>query len=95
MKLALASIFLFVIIDGFTAWMLWGWFIAPLGVAKINIAHAMGIGLAVRVMAGCNSKSKEEQDTTDAIFEFFGRALFVLGFGWLLHSFIAIAGWGK
>lgn len=43
--LFVVEVFVLALFTGFSVSVLWGWFIVPLGVAQIGLAHAYGISL--------------------------------------------------
>jgi Na+-transporting methylmalonyl-CoA/oxaloacetate decarboxylase beta subunit len=46
------------LVQGYTMHCLWAWFVVPLGVVPLGIAHAFGIAMIVRYMEPSNT-SKE------------------------------------
>lgn len=43
----LAAINVFALLEGVVLSTMWGWFVVPLGVASIGVAHAIGLSLTV------------------------------------------------
>lgn len=66
---------------------LWGWFVVPLGVPSINVAHAMGIGLMLGVLRGGYSES-EDVDPGYSAFMGVAVPLFALAVGAVLRYFV-------
>jgi hypothetical protein len=78
-----------VLVRGLTLTYLWDWFIAPLGVMPIGVAHAVGISGIVGFLTHdmTTAKDKEKgffvQMLSSAIY-----SLLALGFGWIAHLFM-------
>lgn len=51
-----------VIFRGFILAKLWGWFIVPLGVMQIGIAHAIGLSILISVFTWKNEKTPKDDD---------------------------------
>jgi hypothetical protein len=47
------------IINGLLLKVMWGWFMVPLGLRPVGIAHALGISLLVGLLAGSEESNKE------------------------------------
>jgi len=69
MTAALTGLFVFgvagfiafmVIYEAMVLWLLWGWFIAPLGVPQIGIAWAAGIACVAGIFATTPPRPKDE-----------------------------------
>lgn len=58
---------------------LWGWFVVPLGVPGINMAHAMGLSLIVGALKGIRSQNFDDEGSAKR-----------LGF-WLLGTVLSLA----
>lgn len=50
--------------SGYTAKTLWGWFVVPLGVPQIGLAHAIGLSLTLTAF---RSRTTEPKDESSAI----------------------------
>jgi hypothetical protein len=75
--------------SGFVVLKLWGWFLVPLGVPNVNLAHAMGMTLIAHFMTSqphVKEKAYDEWWMRTAIN--IVNPLYVLGLGWLFHSFM-------
>lgn len=66
---------------------LWGWFVVPLGLPPIGIAHAAGLGLLCTFASYRNLKA-EENMLRVLVAEIFVPGTF-LCWGWLVHRYIA------
>jgi len=73
---------------------LWNWFVVPLGVMSLGIAHAIGLGIAFRVLRGMfkNHRQNEDEDgKTGRYFKglFTGilNLLVLWGIGAIVHSY--------
>lgn len=74
-----------VMLRGFVLSRLWQWFIAPLGVAQIGIAQAIGISILVGLLAK-DGKPKDDDEDTPAL----GKACVAL----LVATFASLVSWG-
>lgn len=52
-----------IIVNGLLLKMFWGWFIVPLGIAPIGVAHALGIALIVGMLTHQHSHSDNNDKT--------------------------------
>ena len=82
-----------VLVNAWTASVLWGWFVVPLGLAQISIAHAFGLALVSRLFVGLGREddSRDPEATPSKLFiTGLTRAVFlpaiVLGLGWLARG---------
>lgn len=76
------------IFSGFTLFVLWGWFIVPLGVKAVSIPLALGISLTVRQMTIDLHATREKVDTTTAMLTHIAANASFLGIGWIYHCFL-------
>jgi hypothetical protein len=81
-----------IILRGFVLCQLWLWFLMPLGVKEIGMAHALGLTTLVS-MFGMQSGStvKKDDDTPLALHVVVmtvAPPLFCLFAGWLFHNFM-------
>jgi hypothetical protein len=44
---------------GFTFWLLWGWFMVPLGLPSISVGHATGLHAILRFAVASRSKNRD------------------------------------
>jgi len=84
---------------GVVVWLLWGWFVVPLGFVQLTILHAIGLGLTLTVLLNIDIISQALLDlngyrswSLEKIWEMsFGRA-YSLGFslfiGWVIHLWV-------
>lgn len=72
------------ILRGFVVKALWGWFIVPLGVPGVGIAHALGIGFLVSYMTKQMTETEERDFAKAMTFEVVW-ALLTLAFGFAAH----------
>lgn len=82
----------------FNGWMLtfmWGWFIVPLGVQMIGVAHAWGLLLTAGFFTMSCKTSKDSDDDETALANSFIRLIssmvacaLLTGFGAMVHSFM-------
>lgn len=94
--MAIPTAVLAVIMNGYAMFVLWGWFVVPLGVAEIGVAHAIGLASIVSYMTH-QDQSLLAQDRSKSSFErlaqslalAFGKPLVLIAFGWIVASFMA------
>ena len=60
--MALASVPLLVMLRAFVMVDLWLWFIVPLGVVKVGMAHMYGITLIGSLVVGASTNSSDDSD---------------------------------
>lgn len=82
------------VLSGYVLAILWGWFVVPLGLAQIGIAHAIGICATVRLIIG-GVPQRPQDPKQEAIERLATSCLLMLGFpllswliGWIAHSFM-------
>lgn len=89
-----SGLVLAVVVRGWVLSMLWGWFIAPLGVPEITIASAIGISLVVALLtnktdnSGPTEKRSVQQHIEVVVTHAFLAPLMTLLFGWLIVQFV-------
>lgn len=80
------------LIRGFVLSYLWLWFVVPLGVSEIGIAHAIGLATVVGMLTtNTSSSSDDSKDTSGIIGTVIGHLLgpfLVLLIGYIVHSFM-------
>lgn len=80
------------VIRGLALSLLWGWFIAPLGVTDIGIPEAIGVSMVVGLLT-TQEEPPKEQDLgfmgllAVALFKTTFLAAFVLVIGFVVHQF--------
>lgn len=77
------AVIISVIVDGFVIRCLWKWFVVPLGVHPIGVAHAIGLDALWRAFAP-NPFSKSVS-VADVFARMFYRACAVLSVGYVAH----------
>jgi hypothetical protein len=81
-------IVLSVLVNGWVAAVLWGWFVVPLfGLPAINIAQACGVGMTINMLTGQKSTQKTD-DWASVMATAFFVPLLLLGVGWIVHLFV-------
>jgi len=78
---------------GFATFLLWGWFLVPLGVTKITFPMAMGIGVIISFLTTTtlSNKNDEEELFDQFMEEFFkeiARPLMAIVFGFVIQLFV-------
>lgn len=81
-------ILLMALLNGFVLKYLWGWFIVPLGVKQIGIAHAIGVSLIVGYLTRHIYKSEHEPEFWEQVIAGTVGALLILLIGYIIHSFM-------
>lgn len=83
------------ILSGWVLTLLWAWFVVPLGIAQIGIAHGIGICATGRlIIGGVPSRSDKDKPTDPierlghSIIVLIGFPLFALLIGWLAQMFM-------
>ena len=73
------------------AWVLatlWAWFVVPLGIAKISLAHAYGLSSISTVLLGTRGLYAPEDKRKEAISAALLIPIFALFFGWIALGFM-------
>ena len=90
--LAILGVLGFVVLIGvyyaFVLSTLWAWFVVPLGVAKIGMAHAYGLSLIPSVVLGVRGLYPPEEKKQEAMISTVFYPAISLLFGWIALSFI-------
>lgn len=69
-------------------WLLWGWFVVPLGIVQIGYWHAVGL-VAIKYLFG-GSTDPETDDLARGLIFVFAWPLVVLGIGFLARLAMAL-----
>lgn len=77
-----------ILLQGLVFCDLWSWFIVPLGLANINIAHSLGILVMSRYMTFDFSLNRKERPYGVACLQSFIFTLIVWGSGAVYHYFM-------
>ncbi len=81
-----------VFLSAFTVSTLWGWFLVPLGLPVIGMAHAYGLGLLACYITGTTSLAstvaKQDKGAYEGIVTVLLVPCLVLLFGYVAHSFM-------
>jgi hypothetical protein len=80
-----------ILLNAFVFTRLWEWFITPLGVITIGMAHAYGIVLLVHFLTHQHGLAKENKGNdalAQATLNMFLIPLFAWGFGAIAHYFM-------
>ena len=67
---------------------LWAWFVVPLGVAKIGMAHAYGLSLIPSTVLGVRGLYSPEDKRTEAAIAAIVLPSLALLFGWIALGFM-------
>jgi hypothetical protein len=68
---------------------LWDWFIVPLGVLPIGLAHAYGLALTATMFTDRYAAKSSDKETGVKVFAYgFAMPLLALGIGWICKSFM-------
>lgn len=74
--------------NGFVIHMMWGWFIVPLGVQSIGIAHAIGFGLFVSLLHRPRIDDDDKKSLWARIGEELARTTLILLIALIVKSWI-------
>lgn len=67
---------------------LWAWFVVPLGVAKIGVAHAYGLSSIFSVILSTRGIYQPEDKRKEAVGAALAIPAFALLFGWIALGFM-------
>lgn len=78
------------LLNGFVLMKLWQWFLVPLGLPVIGLAHCIGIAIIINFLTMHYQKSPKESDDGgwNAFAHLYLNPLFVLFIGWIVTWFI-------
>lgn len=79
---------LLTVLSGFVIMVLWGWFIVPLGLVPISLAHAIGIDLLVTFIVTTNASNSTQTLFWDRFIFAIALTLVALMGGWIVHLFM-------
>lgn len=87
---AIVGLFLFAIYNAWVLTILWGWFIVPLGVKGLGIAHAYGFTLVIGLILSNRGikENKGKDDWVGSIITWLLLPLIALFFGWIAVGFM-------
>lgn len=80
-----------ILLSGWTLSLLWLWFLVPLDLPALNIAHAVGLACIVAICVPWPEYSYEGDPLVRfgrAVGMLIGKPLYVLAIGWLAKSFM-------
>lgn len=81
-----------VFVNGLAAMLLWGWFVAPIGVMAIGYWHAIGVSLVVGLLArraqtaDANTFAQVWSEAWNRIVHGLFRPALFIAIGWLVHQ---------
>ena len=86
----IVGLFLFCIYNAWVLTILWGWFIVPLGVKSLSIAHAYGFTLVTGLILSNRGvkENKGKDDWVSSIVTWLLLPLVALFFGWIAVGFM-------
>jgi len=93
METLIAIMFMLIIIipiglyRGWVLTILWMWFIVPLGVPEIGIAHAWGISMIIGMLTATHIY-KEDKNPVKSFTNLIFAPLILLAFAYVIHSFM-------
>lgn len=87
---AITALALFAIYNAWVLSILWGWFIVPLGVKSLSIAHAYGLTLVTGLILSNRGikENKNQDDWISSVITWLLIPLVVLFFGWIAVGFM-------
>lgn len=74
-------------LHAWTLSIMWSWFVVPLGVKPVGVAHAVGLTL-VALSVQRSPRDDDDADKWAAVARGFVRPLIALAFGWVAKSFM-------
>lgn len=86
----IVGLFLFAIYNAWALTILWGWFIVPLGVKALSLAHAYGFTLVTGFILSTRGVKdhKDKEDWISTVVTLLLLPLVVLGLGWITVGFM-------
>jgi hypothetical protein len=80
-----------IVVNGLLLRLFWGWFVVPLGLAPIGIAHALGISVLVAMLTYEYTREPEDGRSTkevvsSALLRAVVRPLVLLAMGSIYHA---------
>lgn len=87
---AVVGLFLFCIYNAWVLTILWGWFIVPLGVKALSVAHAYGFTLVTGLILSNRGikENKDKEEWVSSIITWLLLPLAALFFGWIAVGFM-------
>lgn len=89
--IAVPLVAVLVLYNGVAIWMLWGWFVVPLGMQQISLAWACGLAVFVNAIVSHDTKNLKaeylERDPTDLFFVLL-RPMMAIALGYILKQFM-------
>jgi len=87
---ALVGLFLFCIYNAWVLTILWGWFIVPLGVKALGVAHAYGFTVVTGLILGNRGvkENKDKGDWVSSVATWLLLPAVALLFGWIAVGFM-------
>lgn len=83
------AVFLAAVCNGFALWLLWGWFMVPLGIPPIGIAWAVGLSTVATMLLPSPSRAKSDGgEWYIPLLELLGKPALALLVGWVAKSFM-------
>ena len=80
-----------VIVNGYVLSILWAWFVVPLGLPVISVAHSIGLAVIICWLTYQYQTKKEEDDIkalTEFALLFIVKPFAVLGVGYIVKQFM-------
>jgi protein-S-isoprenylcysteine O-methyltransferase Ste14 len=72
----------------FVAWVLWGWFVVPLGVPPISIAWVLGLSALVYMLTPTPPPPPKSQSSWLPFAKLYGEPTILLACGWIAKQFM-------
>jgi hypothetical protein len=84
--LVVAIIAALILVRGFVFYKLWSWFLTPLGLPEIGLAHAIGVGLVITYMTHQIMPADEKDRSGERLAYTLIGTLLVLAIGWIISN---------
>lgn len=84
-------IFCLAVLRGWALSILWSWFMVPLGLPTLGIAHAIGFAMTVAFLTHQDSTKVDDRETKEVGLQIavqVGSCLGSLGIGWIITQFM-------
>lgn len=84
------ALFLYCIYNAWVLTILWSWFIVPLGVKALSVAHAYGVTLVTGLILGNRGikENKDKDDWVSSVITWLLIPAVALFFGWIAVGFM-------
>lgn len=82
----LATATALILVRSWVIWLMWGWFVVPLGVPAIGVVHALGLSALVGVLTHDGKDSDDADSALAAVITHLLRSGLWALLGWAVHA---------